>query len=119
MNGDITVNVDIVPYSIRGVEAIPIVYPRNSESWEGCATTRSPRCVMITSGSTVGLRGVKSALSEAFSMKNIGMIRQFIGLEVNKKASGIMITQSIYIGYFLKIFHMIDCKATSVMSPFK
>ena len=47
---------------------------------------------LITSGSSVGLRGIKSALSEAFSMNDLGPLEKFIGLEVNKKDSGIMFT---------------------------
>ena len=46
----------------------------------------------ITSGSATRLRGIKSTLSEAFSMIDLGMRREFIILEVNKKDLGIMIT---------------------------
>ena len=49
--------VDIVPCSIRGVEDLPTVYPRNPESWEGCAMARSPRCVMMTGGFLLGKLG--------------------------------------------------------------
>ena len=45
-------------------------------------------------------------------MTDIGLLREFIGLEGNKKSLGIIITKSIYIGDFLKRFHMIDCKET-------
>ena len=48
--------------------------------------------LLITSGLGAGLRGIKSDLSEAFSMNDLGLLRQFIGLEVNKKYLGIMIT---------------------------
>ena len=48
--------------------------------------------LIITSGSVAGLRRIKSYLSKEFSMIDLGMLRQFIGLEVNKKASRIMIT---------------------------
>ena len=54
------VDVDIVPCSIRGMEALSVVYPWNSESWEGCATTHSPRCVMMTSGFLLGKLGWQS-----------------------------------------------------------
>ena len=55
---------------------------------------------LVTSGSAAGLRDIKSSLSKAFSMTDLGSPRQFVGLEVNKKVSRIMITQSRYIGYF-------------------
>ena len=66
--------------------------------------------LLITNGSTVGLRGIKSSLSESFSITDLGLLRKFISLEVNKKYLGIMITQSRYIGDLFKIFHIIDCK---------
>ena len=47
---------------------------------------------LITDGSTVGLRDIKSTLIKSFSMKNVGLLRQFIILEVNKKGLGNMIT---------------------------
>ena len=52
---------------------------------------------LITSGSTVGLRDIKLALSKVFSMIDFGLLRKFIGLEVNKKPEGAMITRSRYI----------------------
>ena len=51
-------------------------------------------------------------------MTYLGLLRQFIGLEVNKKALGIMITQSRYVDDVLNRFHMNDFKATSFPFPF-
>ena len=48
--------------------------------------------LLITSCLEAGLRGIKSCLSESFSMTDLGLLRKFIGLEVNKKYLGIMIT---------------------------
>ena len=45
-------------------------------------------------------------------MTDIILLRQFIGLDVNKKVLGIMITHPNYIRDLLKIFHMTNCKAT-------
>ena len=42
--------------------------------------------LLITNGPTLGLRSIKLALSEAFSMTDLGLLRKFIGLEVNQKA---------------------------------
>ena len=67
---------------------------------------------LITGGSPAGLRVIKSTLRKCFSMIDIGLLRQFIGLEESQNDSGIMISQSIYVGVFLKRFHMIDCKET-------
>ena len=68
--------------------------------------------LLIIAGLVVGLRDSKSNMRNDFSMKYLGLLRLFIGLEMIQKASGIMISQSIYVGYFLKRFHMTDCKAT-------
>ena len=68
---------------------------------------------LITSGSSVGLRGIKSALIEVFCMTDLGQLIQFIGLKLNQSDLEIMITYSKYIGVeFLKIFHMTNCKET-------
>ena len=44
-------------------------------------------------------------------MTDLGVLRQFIGLEISQKTLGIMISQSIYSLDMLRIFHMEDCKA--------
>ena len=72
--------------------------------------------LLITSSSTAGLSSIKSALNKAFTMTDLGLLRQFIGLEVSQKTSGIMISQSRYSSYMLKRFHMEDCKAA--LCPF-
>ena len=66
--------------------------------------------LLITSGSAAGLRGIKSSLSNSISMTDLGLLRKFIGLEVNKKSSGFIITQSRYTRDFFKRFHITDCK---------
>ena len=45
-------------------------------------------------------------------MTDLGLLRQFIGLEVSQKNLGIMISQSRYSSNMLKRFHMEDCKAS-------
>ena len=52
--------------------------------------------LLITSSSAAGLSNIKSALNKSFSMTDLGLLRQFIGLEVSQKTSGIMISQSRY-----------------------
>ena len=47
---------------------------------------------LITGGSSTGLREIKPSLRKEFSMTSLGFLRLFIGLEVNKKSSRIMIT---------------------------
>ena len=43
-------------------------------------------------------------------MTDLVLLRQFIGLEVSQKTSGIMFSQSRYSSNMLKRFHMEDCK---------
>ena len=50
---------------------------------------------LITSISTARLRSTRSALNKAFTMTDLGLLRQFIGLKVSQNNSGIMIPQSI------------------------
>ena len=68
--------------------------------------------LLIGSSSAVGLRSIKSALSEAFTMTDLGLLKQFTSLEVSQKTLGIIISQSRYSSYFLKRLHMEDYKAT-------
>ena len=51
--------------------------------------------LFITSSSIAELRSIKIALNKSFTMTDLGLLRQFIGLEVSKKTSGIMISQYI------------------------
>ena len=48
--------------------------------------------LLITSSSVVGFRSIKNALNKAFAMTDLGLLRQFIGIEVSKNNSGIMIS---------------------------
>ena len=43
-------------------------------------------------------------------MTDLGLLRQFIGLEVSQNISGIMISQPIYSSDMLNIFHLEDSK---------
>ena len=68
--------------------------------------------LLFGSISAVGLRSIKSALSEAFTMTDLGLLKQFTSLEVSQKTSGIIISQSRYSSNLLKIFHMEYYKET-------
>ena len=67
---------------------------------------------LITSSSASRLSSIKSALNKAFAMIDLGLLRQFIGLEVSQNTLGIMISQSRYSSDMLKRFHMEDCMAS-------
>ena len=63
---------------------------------------------LITRSSIARLRNIKYALNKSFTMTDLGLLRQFIGLEVSQKTFGIMISQSRYSLDMLKRFHMED-----------
>ena len=48
--------------------------------------------LLITSGSVAGLRSIKSSLNKAIAMNDLGLLRQFIGLEVSQNSLVIMIS---------------------------
>ena len=54
---------------------------------------------------------IKTALHEAFEMSDIGLLRQFLGLEITQYFDGIMVTQSKYVSELLIKFNMAYCKA--------
>ena len=49
-------------------------------------------------------------------MTDLGLLRQFLGLEIEQNGKGIMLSQPQYASDFLKKFNMDECKATK--SPF-
>ena len=65
---------------------------------------------LITSSSVARLSKIKFSLNKAFTMIDLGLLRQFIGLKVRQKTLGIMISQYRYSSDMLKRFHMDDCK---------
>ena len=48
--------------------------------------------LIITSSSVAGLGSIKYDLNKSFAMNDLGLLRQFIGLEVSQKTSEIMIS---------------------------
>ena len=57
---------------------------------------------------------IKIALHDAFEMSDLGLLRQFLELEISQDYDGIMVTQSKYIADLLIKFKMDYCKE----SPF-
>ena len=67
--------------------------------------------LLITRSSTDVLSSINFSLNKAFAMIDLGLLRQFIGLEVSQKTSRIMISQSRYSLDMLRRFHMEDYMA--------
>ena len=55
----------------------------------------------------------KRKLTTEFEMKDLGMIHYFLGIEMWKKLSEIMLSQRKYVVEILKRFEMMDCKSMS------
>ena len=56
---------------------------------------------------------IKSALHSEFSMTNLGLLKQFIGLEIEKYEVGIKVIQPKYFLDLLLKFKMDECKETN------
>ena len=48
-------------------------------------------------------------MNHAFSMIDLGLLSQFLGLEISQSDLGIKVNQSKYASYLLKKFRMKDC----------
>ena len=55
---------------------------------------------------------IKASLHSEFSMKDLGLLRQFLGLEIEKYERGIMLSQPKYASDMLNNFNMAGCKAS-------
>ena len=65
-------------------------------------------------GSTLALISfIKTSLHDAFEMSDLGLLRQFLGLEITQDFDVIMVTKYKYISDLLIKFNMSDCKATT------
>ena len=68
---------------------------------------------LLITGSTVSsILVIKTALHNAFEISDLGLLKQFLGLEIEQNFDGIMVTQSKYISYLLVKFNMAKCKAS-------
>ena len=70
---------------------------------------------LLIIGSTVAsISAIKTTLHNAFEMSDLGLLKQFLGLEIEQNYDGIMVTRSKYISYLLLKFNMAEC----ISSPF-
>ena len=56
--------------------------------------------------------GCYTALHNAFEMSDLGLLKQFLQLEIDQNYDGIMVTQSKYISDLLLKFNMAECRPT-------
>ena len=62
--------------------------------------------LLITGSTIASISAIKTALHNAFEMCDLGLLKQFLGLEIEKNYDGIMVTQYKYILYLLVKFNM-------------
>ena len=48
--------------------------------------------LLITSSIVASILAIKTALHNAFEMRDLGLLKQFLGLEIEKNYDGIMVT---------------------------
>ena len=56
------------------------------------------------------IENFKTMMKEEFEMTDMGLLRYFLGIEVEKNENKIFISQEKYVKEFLEIFNMQDCK---------
>eukprot|EP00253_Pinus_taeda_P033015 PITA_33015 len=57
------------------------------------------------------IKNVKSVMKEEFEMTDMGLLRYFLGIEVDQNENGILISQVRYVNEVLGRFNMQECKA--------
>ena len=72
--------------------------------------------LLITRSSKKEIASLKDAMNHACSMTDLGLLSQFLGLEISQSQHGIIVHQSKYASYFLKNFSMKYCKPSK--TPF-
>ena len=72
--------------------------------------------LLITGSSQDEIASLKGAMNQAFSMTNLGLLSQFLGLEISQTKAGIKVHQSKYALDLLNKFKMKDCK--EIKTPF-
>lgn len=64
--------------------------------------------LLLTGNNFEKIQNIKSALHEAFIIKNLGDLKYFLGVKVSRDASGIGLNQRKYILDFLKDTNMLQ-----------
>ena len=72
--------------------------------------------LLITGSSEDEIASLKDAMNHAFSMTDLGLLSQFLGLEIDQTKHGIKVHQYNYSLDFLNNFNMKDCNPSK--TPF-
>ena len=67
--------------------------------------------VIFTGNDDYLIENFKSVMKDEFEMTDMGLLRYFLGIEVEKNENNIFISQAKYVNEVLERFNMQDCKA--------
>ena len=67
--------------------------------------------VIFTSNDAYLIENFKTVMKEEFEMTDMGLLRYFLGIEVEKNENIFFISQAKYVKEFLERFNMQDCKS--------
>ena len=70
--------------------------------------------LLITGSTVTSISVIKTTLHNAFEMSDLGLLKQFPGLEIEKNIDGIVVTQSKYISDLLVKFNMVLGKICTI-----
>lgn len=73
--------------------------------------------LLLTGSSLSEIKYVKQSLHSAFTIKDLGSLKYFLGNEVQRSESGILLNQRKYILDLLKDADMENCNSVSTPSP--
>ncbi|KAL0313066.1 UNVERIFIED_CONTAM: Retrovirus-related Pol polyprotein from transposon RE1 [Sesamum radiatum] len=73
--------------------------------------------ILVTGPSLTDIQFVKDHLHQLFTIKDIGVARYFLGLEIARGSSGIYVAQTKYIMDIVKDLGLLEAKAVSTLLP--
>jgi hypothetical protein len=68
--------------------------------------------LIFTGNINLSIEEFRTTMKKEFEMKNIGLLRYFLGIEVKQRNEGIFISQTMYAGDILKRFRIFNSKPT-------
>jgi hypothetical protein len=69
--------------------------------------------IIVASSTSEGVTTLLQDLKKVFSLKDLGGLHYFLGIEANKIRDGLVLTQEKYAAYLLKKSGMANCKPMS------
>jgi hypothetical protein len=66
--------------------------------------------IIITGNNSTAISDIVSQLSAVFELKDLGLLRYFLGLQIDNKKVGLFVHQHKYVSDLLHKFQMTDCK---------